>query len=194
MVALHQWRSSSVHTSNVCIHIYKHIHTYIYICIFLLTCSRGRKIKLCINYCLMGDVVIAKPEEMHPDVDRIKAALYLSTHVKAFSWWSYWICGVSWSPEVRKLNFQCACVSCCNWLACVVMDYAKVQPARKPSFASPRSPVSPPVEKTLTEKGITLLIEVRFAIGILVQEFPMLSVDSLLSVFKRHSCTHSLLP
>lgn len=51
------------------------------------------------------------------------------------------------------------------------MDYGEVQPARKPSFAPTRTPVSPLVEKTLTEKGITLLIEVRVAIGILVREF-----------------------
>lgn len=40
----------------------------------MLTYSQGRKIKLCINYCLIVcDVVIAKPEEMHPHVGGIKA-------------------------------------------------------------------------------------------------------------------------
>lgn len=43
------------------------------------------------------------------------------------------------------------------------MDYAKVQPERKPSFAPPRSPVSPLVQKTLTEKGIALFVIAQLA-------------------------------
>lgn len=43
------------------------------------------------------------------------------------------------------------------------MDYAKVQRARKPSFAPPRSPVSPLVQKTLTEKGIALFVIAQLA-------------------------------
>lgn len=52
--------------------------------------------------------------------------------------------------------------------------------------------MSPLVEKTLTEEGITLLIEVRYAIRILVREVFMLSVYPLLSLFLRGTVAYAL--
>lgn len=48
------------------------------------------------------------------------------------------------------------------------MDYVKVQPARKPVIVPLRTPESPHVENTLTEKGITVLSEVRFTMRALI--------------------------
>ena len=94
----------------------------------------------------------------------------------------------AWFPMGLCLLFQLI-VLCCD----SKMDYVKVQPARRPSIAPPRTPESPHMENTLTEKGITLLSEVRFTNRALITMLFYVSVDSLLSVSKKHTCTCSLL-
>lgn len=186
MVALHQWLLSSACTSNV------------FICIYLY--RQRTKIKFCIHYCLIVyDMVITKPEEAHvPHAGGIKAAWWASNACGnlTFSWWSYWTCGVSWSPEIPKPGFQWVCVSCSGWLVCVVIQRWSMS---KFSLQENLQLHHPGLQRVhmwkipWLRKELLYCLEVRFTIRALITMLFYVSVDFLLSVSKKHACTCSLL-